>query len=182
MRQLRAYKFLDAVKNAYSFCSFISVHIPANYPRQGLSQPSFSCFSCTFSCIIRCYSEQNAMCRFSYQEKVNCDSYHPAIVPRKISVGRLFKHHRGALIVDALLQQFMFKGFDFYIVIWKKPKFRLPRLKYEKLYSQANQKPPTFYIYIEIYIWRIINVWWVIITHLNWISFSEHLFFFVPVS
>lgn len=76
----------------------------------------------------------------------------------------------------------MFKGFDFYIVIWKKPKFRLPRLKYEKLYSQANQKPPTFYIYIEIYIWRIINVWWVIITHLNWISFSEHLFFFVPVS
>lgn len=100
----------------------------------------------------------------------------------KISVDRLFKHHRGALIVDALLQQFMFKGFDFYIVIWKKPKFRLPRLKYEKLYSQANQKPPTFYIYIEIYIWRIINVWWVIITHLNWISFSEHLFFFVPVS
>lgn len=83
MRQLRAYKFLDAVKNAYSFCSFISVHIPANYPRQGLSQPSFSCFSCTFSCIIRCYSEQNAMCRFSYQEKVNCDSYHPAIVPKK---------------------------------------------------------------------------------------------------
>lgn len=47
---------------------------------------------------------------FIYQYILVFDSYHPAIAPRKNTVVRLLKK---LLIVDALLQQSMFKGFDF---------------------------------------------------------------------
>lgn len=52
-----------------------------------------------------------------YQDILMCDFYHPTSAPRKNTVGRLLKILRSdkacALIVDALLQQSMFKGFDF---------------------------------------------------------------------
>lgn len=115
-----------------------------------------------------------------------CDSYHPATAPRKNSVGRLLKNLKSeetcVLIVDALLQQSMFKGFDFTLLSERNQifEFILPRLpipRYKKLYT--NKHKTHFSMCIEIYIVSFLLLKCLTccgIIHSNRMSFSDNIF------
>lgn len=68
---------------------------------------------CCKNCRFDTFKDPKLVVRAIDQNK----SHHPATAPRKNSVGRLLKNLKSeetcVLIVDALLQQSMFKGFDF---------------------------------------------------------------------